>query len=326
MMFQAPEFWSHQGLIPKTLSPLSPLTSWMTARRVAQPGWPAPIPVICCGNATVGGAGKTTVVIDLAKRLRDSHILTKGYGGSGNSLRRVSPDDSVETVGDEPLLLAQIAPTWRCADRARGARVAIEAGAKVVIMDDGLQNPTLAKTLSLLIIDGVSGFGNGRTLPAGPLREPIEAAVARCQAAVLVGDDEANVIARLPPELPILFADLAQDRSVDDLVGQKILPFTGIGRPEKFFKPLRDAGAILVQSRAFPDHHPYTLAECHDLLKVAQHYDSRLVTTPKDAVRLPTAFSKDVAVVGVELRWRDISLLNEILSGITLVEPCPPRY
>jgi tetraacyldisaccharide 4'-kinase len=312
----APAFWSHDGRLARALSPLSLIGSALTAFRVARPGWQAPIPVICCGNVTVGGAGKTTLVLDLAQRLsgRSVHILLRGYGGASRGLHRVAPDDPVSLVGDEALLLARVAPTWIGGDRARSAQAAVRAGAKVLLMDDGLQNPTLVKTGSILVIDGRTGFGNGRVLPAGPLRESVATAAARCQAAVLIGPDIAQATARLPPDLPVLRADLMQDPSITALAGRKILAFAGIALPEKFFDPLRQAGAVLVAARPFPDHHFYTADELDQLLREARDLQAIPITTPKDAVRLPSAVRAQVTVIGVGLKWREPAQIDEFLE------------
>ena len=312
----APRFWSHDGFLAKTLAPLSLIGSALTARRVARAGWRAPVPVICCGNVTVGGAGKTTLVLDLTQRLagRGVHILLRGYGGSARGVHRVMPEDSAGLAGDEALLLSQVAPTWIGADRAASARAAIEAGARVLLMDDGLQNPTLVKTASLLVIDGGTGFGNGRVLPAGPLREPVSAAAARCQAAVLIGPDSTRATAQLPPGLPVLRADLVQDRSIADLAGRTVVAFAGIARPEKFFAPLRAAGAVLIAARPFPDHHPYTVRELEALANEALGNSAILVTTPKDSARLPAEWRAQVIVVGVGLAWRDPAEIDQFLE------------
>jgi tetraacyldisaccharide 4'-kinase len=313
-----PGFWLHDGLLAKALSPLSIIGSALTARRVARRGWRAPVPVICCGNASVGGAGKTTLVLELAQRLSDRgvHCLLRGYGGSARGVRRVEPDDPATLVGDEALLLAQVAPTWIGADRAASARAAVRAGARVLLMDDGLQNPTLEKTTSLLVIDGRTGFGNGRVLPAGPLRETVGAAASRCQAAVLIGPDATQATMRLPPDLPVFRADLVQDKSVAALAGRAVVAFAGIAVPEKFFMPLRDAGATLVVARPFPDHHAYTARELSELLREACDRQAILVTTPKDAVRLPSAIRSQVTVVGVRLSWRDPEQIDQLLDRV----------
>ncbi|HEX3575135.1 MAG TPA: tetraacyldisaccharide 4'-kinase [Rhodopila sp.] len=319
----APAFWSHDGLLARALSPLSAIGAALTARRVARPGWHAPVPVVCCGNVTVGGAGKTTLILDLANRLsgRGVHILLRGYGGSARGVHCVQPNDPVTLVGDEALLLAQAAPTWTGADRAASAKAAIEAGARILLMDDGLQNPTLAKTASILVIDGRTGFGNGRVLPAGPLREPVATASARCHAAVLIGPDLAHAAARLPSDLPVLRADLQQDPSIAALAGRPVVAFAGIALPEKFFAPLRQAGAVLVAAHAFPDHHFYTARELDALQKDAHEHDAILVTTPKDAVRLPPSVRARVTVIGVGLAWRESEKIDQLLAGVIASEP-----
>jgi tetraacyldisaccharide 4'-kinase len=218
-------------------------------------------------------------------------------------------------------LLAQVAPTWIGGDRAASARAAVRAGAKILLMDDGLQNPTLAKTASILVIDGSTAFGNGRVLPAGPLREPVAAAARRCQAAVLIGLDATRATALLPPDLPVLRADLVQDKSVAALAGHPVLPFAGIAMPEKFFSPLREAGAILIAVRPFPDHHAYTAREIDELLREACDRHAILVTTPKDAVRLPSAVRSQVTVVGVGLAWREPEQIDQLLTRVIDTPP-----
>lgn len=322
-MLATPGFWSQDGLIAKALSPLSAIGAALTARRVARPGWFAPVPVICCGNVTVGGAGKTTLVLDLAHRLAGAgvHNLLRGYGGSSLGVHRVAPDDPALLVGDEALLLAAAAPTWTGADRAASARAAIDAGARVLLMDDGLQNPTLVKTASILVIDGRTGFGNGRVLPAGPLREPVSVAVGRCRAGVLIGRDATGAIARLPPDLTIIRADLVQDSSVAGLIGQPVIAFAGIALPEKFFTPLRQAGVVLKGTRPFPDHHVYTDMELDSLFREARQQKAILVTTPKDAVRLPPLVRAEVTVVGVGLKWECERQIDQFLEKMIARAP-----
>lgn len=318
-MVRAPAFWRQDGPIPRLLSPLSRIVASATARRVARPGWRAPVPVICCGNVTVGGAGKTTVVLDLAERLCGRgaavHILLRGYGGRVRGPHRVVPGHTAAEVGDEAILLAGVAPTWVGGDRAASARAAVAAGARLLLMDDGLQNPGLTKDLSLLIVDGATGFGNGRVLPAGPLREPVAAGAARCAAAVLIGPDLTGA-ASLLPGLPILHARLVQDRAVEALSGRRILPFAGIAHPGKFFGPLEAAGAVLAGTAPFPDHHAYAAADLDRLATRAKALDAALVTTPKDAVRLPPTFLPKVQVIGVGLEWEDPVALDRLLTRV----------
>jgi tetraacyldisaccharide 4'-kinase len=302
------------------LAPLSGVGAAITAHRVAQTGWHAPVPVICCGNATVGGAGKTTVAIDLAHRLTARgiavHILLRGYGGVARGARRVQPDDTAAVTGDEALLLAAVAPTWTGADRAASAQAAVAAGAEVLLMDDGLQNPSLEKTIALLVVDGVAGFGNGRVLPAGPLREPIAVAAARCRAAVLIGPDVSGAVAALPPGLPVLRAALVQDAGIAELCGRRVLAFAGIAFPEKFFAGLERAGVIVADRAPFADHHAFTGAELGSLVRKAREMDAVLVTTPKDAVRLPAG--ANVHVVNVRLEWENVAGIEGLLNDLVV--------
>ncbi len=313
-----PGFWQHGGALASLLAPVSAIWATVTARRVARPGWRAPVPVICCGNASVGGAGKTTLALDLGARLAARGVafayLTRGHGGRARGVLRVDPGRHNATLaGDEAMLLAATAPTYVAADRAAGARAALAAGARVLVMDDGLQNPTLVRDLSLLVIDGASGFGNGRVLPAGPLREPIEAAAARCAAAVLIGADETGAARQLPAALPVLHATLAPDTGIAPLTGRKVLAFAGIGRPEKFFAMLERAGVEVVRRRPFPDHHRYSAATLRALRDEAARLGAIPVTTPKDAARLPAGA---VHVVGVQLVWRDASAIETLLGQV----------
>jgi tetraacyldisaccharide 4'-kinase len=293
------------------------MTAAITARRVARHSWRAPVPVICCGNVTVGGAGKTTLAINLGRRLlacgRGVHFLSRGYGGSSHGTHCVAEGDTAAEVGDEPLLLAQTAPTWTGADRAASARAAVAAGAQVLVLDDGLQNPTLHKDLSLLVIDGATGFGNGRVLPAGPLREPVAAGAARCQAAVLIGPDLTGASAALPQGMPLLHCRLVHGPEVAVLASRRVLAFAGIASPEKFFATLAESGAVVAGRVPFRDHHPYTKRELHELLKVAVRLDALPVTTAKDAVRLPPALREHVHVAGIDIVWENPAAVEALL-------------
>ncbi len=309
-----PAFWQQDGWLPRLLQPVATIVARSTARRVARPGWVAPVPVLCVGNAGVGGAGKTTVVLDLVCRLRARgravHCLTRGYGGRApcGTVLRVGVDARADWVGDEALLLAAAAPTWRCADRAMAARAAIAAGADVLVMDDGLQNPTLQHSAAVLVVDAAVGFGNGRVLPAGPLREPAPVAAARCRAAILIGDGPTPAL-----ELPVLRAHLTADTL---LPAVRVFAFAGIARPAKFHATLRDAGAVIVGRADFPDHHPFLASELQDVFDRAAALFATPVTTPKDAARLAPIEREQVQVVGVRLVWDDPGAIELLLDTV----------
>lgn len=327
-----PAFWHDPDahLAPLLLSPLGWITAHATSRRLQRPGWRAPVPVICCGNLSVGGAGKTTLALDLLRRLKahgaDVHALTRGYGGTARDVLRVDPSrHDAFLVGDEALLLAACAPTWISADRAASARAAIAHGAQCLVMDDGMQNPALVQDRILLVIDGESGFGNGHLLPAGPLRESIDNGAARAHAAILIGTDRYGVLSRLPERLPVLRATLVMGPEACTLRGQRLAAFAGIGRPDKFFKALDAVGLDIVQRTGFPDHHQYSAAQLHRLAMRAATQHAVLVTTPKDAMRLPAVFRKQVAVLDVSLRWEDARMIEALLGEVltSLAPGCP---
>ncbi|MCB4822374.1 tetraacyldisaccharide 4'-kinase [Roseicella aerolata] len=327
---RAPEFWTGdgRGLLPLLLSPIAALYGAATARRMRRPGWQAPVPVICCGNATAGGAGKTTVALDLGRRLAHRGVavqfLLRGYGGRLKGPLRVDPvQHDSQAVGDEALLLAAERPAWISADRAAGARAAVAGGAQCIVMDDGLQNPTLEKDLSLLVIDGTYGFGNGRMIPAGPLRERPEDAAARCRAAVLIGEDECGALAHLPPRLPVLRASLKPGPEAELLAGQPVYAFCGIANPRKFFSTLQEAGAVLAGRVPFADHYPYDEGDLRDLLAEADRLRAIPVTTRKDFVRIPPAFRSRVTVVTIRLEWEEPAAIEGLLDPLAQRVPVP---
>jgi tetraacyldisaccharide 4'-kinase len=316
-----PEFWRGRGLLSTLLQPLAwAYGAGAAARHAAARGWRAGVPVICVGNLVAGGAGKTPVVLALAERLRargrSPHILSRGYGGGLKGPVAVDPQrhDAAE-VGDEPLLLAAAAPTWVARDRVAGARAAIAAGADLLLLDDGLQNPRLAKTLSLVVVDGAYGFGNGRMLPAGPLREPVAAGLARAHAVVRMGADEAGLAPLLAGRTVLGARLVALD--AERLRSAAVVAFAGIARPEKFFALLEAAGARLIERRRFPDHHPYASAELGDLRRRRDAVaGARLVTTAKDWVRLSPAWRAEVGVLRVAVAWADEAALDRLLARI----------
>jgi len=324
---RAPDFWRHDGALAHLLAPLGLVWQWAgTLRRALTRGWRAPVPVICVGNLVAGGAGKTPVVLSLlailkARGLRPA-ALTRGYGGSAAGPLLVDPArHDAAKAGDEALLLAAAAPTWVARDRADGAREAADEGAEVLVMDDGFQNPGVWKDLSLLVIDAGYGFGNGRVMPAGPLRETAESGFARADAVVLIGDGglDAAMPSDVPAGLPVLRARLVPREAT--LAGRRVYAFAGIGRPQKFFDTLRALGAELTGCEAFADHQPYDRATLARLAAAAEAAGARLVTTAKDAARIGTAAPPGLAVLDVDLVWEDKDALLRLLERLPLSSP-----
>jgi tetraacyldisaccharide 4'-kinase len=313
-----PEFWASDGVLPRLLQPLAwaYATAGATRQAWTRP-WRAPVPVICIGNLTVGGAGKTPVTLSLAERLQQHghrvHVLSRGYGGAlpGPVAVDVARHDAA-AVGDEALLLGAAAPAWVARDRIAGARAAAAAGAGLLLLDDGLQNPSLLKDLALAVVDGGYGFGNRRVLPAGPLREPLAAGLARCDAIVLMGSDEAQV-APLAVGKPLLRARLEAENAAE-FAGRPVFAFAGIGRPAKFFATLEALGARLVARHGFPDHHPYSDAELDRLAAGAAAARAALVTTAKDAARLPPPWRARIGVLRVAVAWEDEAALDAVIA------------
>lgn len=319
---RAPEFWTGDGALPWLLSPLGAGVDlagrW---RRALVRPVRAPVPVICVGNLVAGGAGKTPVALSLlaacASRGAAAHGLCRGYGGSEAGPLRVDPArHDAARVGDEALLLAAAAPTWIARDRIAGARAAAAAGAAVLVMDDGFQNPALAKDLSLLVVDGDYGFGNGRVMPAGPLRERVAAGLARADALVVLDPGRRDVLAGLALRVPVLRARLVPAAGAEPLGGQRVFAFAGIGRPEKFFATVNALGAVLAGCRDFPDHHPYRVDEIEAILERAASLDAIPVTTEKDAVRLSPAVRARVRVLRVTVEWADPRAMAELLNRV----------
>lgn len=306
---KAPEFWdeARPSARARLLQPIAAVWAAIATRRLTRPGQRAPVPVICVGNFVLGGAGKTPVAIAIARTLigmgETPFFLSRGYGGAKAAQpRRIDPTrNQAAAVGDEPLLLARTAPTIVCADRWAGARAAIAAGASVVVLDDGLQNPSLEKDLTFAVVDAGVGVGNGLCPPAGPLRAPLTAQWPRVQALAIVGEgDRADALASEARRrgLPVLDARLEPDAAVAArLRSRRVVAFAGIGRPQKFFDTLSDIGAQVVERESFADHHRYARPEIERLVARARQLDAMLVTTEKDAVRLPAGVRVDTLPV-----------------------------
>ncbi len=320
---KTPRFWAHDGPIPRLATPLAWLWRVETSRRLRSgKREKLAVPVICIGNLTVGGTGKTPTAIavmeNLSRRKVAAHFVSRGYGGSEQGPLRLDPSRHMASqVGDEPLLLAAFAPTWIGKDRAAAAKAAIAAGAKAIVLDDGFQNAGLHHDLSVLTIDALAGFGNGLVIPAGPLREPVAPGLGRADLTLLIGDKASQSAFRIKwPSVTALNADLRPLPTGMDWTEQKVLAFAGIGRPEKFFATLRTLGANVVATREFGDHAPYSAAILKRLHNQANALNAQLVTTEKDAARLPAAFMVKVITLPVRLVIDEPAELDRLLDNL----------
>lgn len=327
---RAPEFWNHRsgpGAAPLARLMLEPM-SWLYQagaglKASTTTSFHPSAAVVCVGNITMGGTGKTPVAIALMERLRRSgviaHALTRGYGGRKRGPLLVDPDKhEFRDVGDEALLLARAGPTWMSKSKIAGARAAVAGGAQVIVMDDGFQNRSLAKDLSLLVIDAEAGLGNGRVFPAGPLRESARAAMRRADAVILMGGSGGRAAERieawrahLPNQTPVLRARLAPKGAFP--LGP-VLAFAGIGRPQKFFDALTAAGAELKATATFADHHAYAKSDIDTLREAARRHNALLLTTEKDHVRLPRETRRIIHAWPVAARFEDEAPLDNLIE------------
>jgi tetraacyldisaccharide 4'-kinase len=330
-MIRAPAFWfttpERPGLMPRLLAPLGWLYAAGTARRLRQPGYQPQVPVICIGNLTAGGAGKTPTVIALTQRLADRghkvHVVSRGYGGrlegpvQVNAARHRATD-----VGDEPLLLSAFAPVWVARDRAAGVRAAEAAGAGVILLDDGFQNPAVKPSLALVVVDAAKGFGNGRCIPAGPLREPVGVGLARADLVLTIGDAAAqarfDMVWGSAIRVPRLQGELQPLAMGMDWKGARVLAFAGIADPSRFFATLAAEGADLVRGEALADHEPLSETVLRRLEAEAAATGAQLVTTEKDAARLPPAWRAKVMILVVRLDVRDWSPMDAAFDRLGL--------
>lgn len=331
MLRRAPRFWWRETptLLARLLQPLGFLYGQITLQRMRQPGTDTGVPVICVGNFIAGGAGKTPTAIALARLLAERgekpFVLMRGYGGRLTGPVEVDPDrHRAADVGDEPLLMARHARTVIARDRLAGARLAGGLGASVVVMDDGLQNPSLVKQLKLAVVDGSSGAGNGLCLPAGPLRAPLAEQMGEADAVIVIGPGDAGervaAVARAQKK-PVITAILKPaDAAIARLRGQKVVALSGIGRPEKFAATLRDAGATIVAEQVHPDHHAYGQDDVTAALAAARQHGALIATTEKDWTKLTPLWSEEarrsLAVVPVSLVFSEPAAIEGLLATV----------
>ncbi|MEK6746406.1 MAG: tetraacyldisaccharide 4'-kinase [Pseudomonadota bacterium] len=318
---KAPRFWQSKNIISTLLLPFSWI--YLCASRICYnciTPVTLPIPVICVGNLTVGGAGKTPVALHIGELLKKKNIkaffVSRGYGGNQKSAVRVNAElHSALQVGDEPLLLAQILPTIVGKNRVEAANLAIAQGAEIIVMDDGFQNPTLTKNLSLIVVDRRLSFGNERLLPAGPLREKVANGLKRAGAIVII--NPANFMPTSLPNIPFLLARSQPRPSMLALNGKKIIAFCGIAIPHKFYYMLKNAGAEIVEKISFADHYYYKAKDLQLLHQKAKEHGAALVTTSKDFARMGKEFKdeiRDIQIAEMGLVFENQDKLESLIE------------
>lgn len=309
---KTPAFWSEPNFLSRLLKPLGTVYAFATRLRIGL-GRPCKIgrPVVCIGNLTAGGTGKTPVAVAVAGLLQQAgknpFFVSRGYGGTLKNIMVDKEKHTASEVGDEPLLLARRAPVIVNPDRVAGAQKALRSGAEVIVMDDGFQNPGLYKDLSFLVFDGGFGIGNGLSVPAGPLRENFAAGLKRAHAAIILGEDKHNLSAKIAG-IPIFRGSVVPVRP--EVSNTDAVAFAGIGRPEKFYQSLRDLDMAPVETYDFPDHHRYTPAELEKLIARGKELNADIFTTSKDYVKIPLSLQKHFKVLQIDIAWEDEAMLS----------------
>ncbi len=322
-MLKAPKFWYYKrdSFLSNLLYPLSLMFRLGTKiRNVLSKERKAKLPIICVGNIVVGGAGKTPVALKIGNMLKKAgynpHFVSKGYGGLEKNNTLVKDWHSPNSVGDEPLLLSEIAPTWIGLDRNKSFNLAYVNGANCIVMDDGFQNPTLQKDFSIVVINGEQGFGNKRVIPSGPLRESINRGLSRTNLVITIGDISDYVRNKIPKHIPLIEANFKIKEDELMLKGQRVTAFAGIAYPEKFFNSLKLVKANIVDQISYSDHHIYSENDLLNLAEIANKNKSILVTTKKDIVRIPKTFRSLVKTIDGFIHFNDEKLLLEILTNL----------
>lgn len=319
---QPPDFWRDDNLLARALEPFGRVYGAITTARASRGDvMRLGVPVVSVGGISLGGAGKTPVTMAIIARLRqlgrNPAVVLRGYGGRLRGSTRVDPEvHGADDVGDEALLHAATCPTWVARNRSRGARAAQDAGADIVVLDDGHQTTGLHKDLRLVVINGHDPFGNGKIFPAGPLRENPLDALARADAVILMGEDAATLAPRLPRGLPLLRARLEPDAAALSLRGRAVVAFAGIARPDQFFAMLEAIGARVIARHPFEDHQPFGPTDIQPILDEAFAVDAVPVTTAKDAVRLMPDQRQQVDVAGIAVHWGDPASLDSLLHRV----------
>lgn len=314
---KTPKFWAERNFTAQILRPLGEVYAFATKMKIRL-GKPrsANIPVLCVGNLTAGGTGKTPVAISLMKIMKKKYkrpmFVSRGYGGKLKNIMVDRQENTYEQVGDEPLLLSRHAPTIINPNRYNAALLAQDEGADAIVMDDGFQNQSLAKDLSFLVFDGQAGIGNSFCVPAGPMREKFEDGLERADAVIILGEDKHNLRLKISG-IPVFYGKTVPLTKPD--FQKNVIAFAGIGRPQKLYDTLLALGADLIATRDFSDHHKYKEQELLDLIDFAKNTNSDLYTTTKDYVKIPYYLRGEFKVVEIGIKWQDEDKLCEFICS-----------
>lgn len=312
---KTPRYWQSRNLISWILTPIGCIYGAATSLRLKlKKTFKADVPVICIGNLTAGGVGKTPVSMAVAQILikngKKPFFISRGYGGRLSGVVVDSQKHTAAEVGDEPLILSSVAPCVVCHDRAQAARIAIQNGADVLVMDDGFQNPSLYKDISLLVFNGQFGILNGKTIPAGPLRENLDKGLKRADAAVFIGDDQTDLLKKL--NLPVLRAVIKEEKPKHK--NTSVVAFAGIGYPQKFYDSLEKCGLHVANAYDFPDHHFYKKDELKVIMKKARKKGLPIYTTQKDFVKILPEMQNNFHVLKIRAEFEDEAFLIKLLK------------
>jgi tetraacyldisaccharide 4'-kinase len=316
MRLLAPKFWQDKNILSFAMLPLALIYFIVISiKNLLKLPYKSKLPVVCIGNVTAGGGGKTPIAIWLAKYLTSKQVrvcfLSRGYGGNySNSLKLDPAIHDSKFAGDEALLLAKYAPVYLCKNRAEGAKLAEKDHMKMIIMDDGMQNNSIIKDITLMAIDGETGFGNGLLLPAGPLREPASAAIKKSNMAIIIGQDKQNLANIIPSVAAKIVANNNQ------LEGKKILAFAGIARPQKFYHTLEELGAKIIFSQDFPDHYFYSNHDLDNLCHLAEQNEAMLITTEKDYIKIPASYKDKISYLPIAIEIENKQKITDIIDQL----------
>ena len=312
---KTPRYWQTHNIISFALSPIGALYALATSLRLKfKKPYNAEVPVICVGNISAGGVGKTPVSVAIAEILieqgKHPFFISRGYGGKLSGVLVDKAKHTAEDVGDEPLILASVAPCVVCHNRAKAAQIAVKNGADILIMDDGFQNPSLKKDVSFLVFNGEMGIGNGKIIPAGPLRETFKSGLKRANAVILIGEDKHHLLSQI--DKPVFHVSVKEEKPLH--TNSAVLAFAGIGYPQKFYDSLEKCGLTVANSYDFPDHHFYQKDELKKIIKKASKKGLPIYTTSKDFVKIPPQMQSFFNVLHIKAEFEDKNTVLRFLK------------